>query len=64
MTTTAVTPWFCRFCGGPLAAGESVSLFDGTGPVLTFCSQTCCDQFKSKATRPDSPHSRRKRAAQ
>jgi hypothetical protein len=63
MKSTAVTPWFCRFCAGPLPASGTVSWLDDTGP-LTFCSQACCDQFKAKATRPDSPHSRRKRVAQ
>ena len=62
MTSTPVTPWFCRFCAGPLPATGRVAWFDGKSPELTFCSQSCCDDFKAKTTRPDAPSSRRKRA--
>jgi hypothetical protein len=64
MTSTTMTLRFCRFCGGPLPESGEVAWFDGRGPVLTFCSQLCCDDFKTKTTRPDSPNSRRKRAEQ
>ena len=64
MTSTTLSLPFCRFCGGPLPATATVAWFDGKGPVLKFCSQDCCDQFKAKATRPDSPSSKRKFARQ
>jgi hypothetical protein len=64
MTPATDAPWFCRFCSGPLPANGRVAWVDGEGPVLTFCCQECCDDFKAKTTRPDAPSSRRKRAAQ
>ncbi|HEX2869794.1 MAG TPA: hypothetical protein VHP33_01035 [Polyangiaceae bacterium] len=63
MTSANDAPWFCRFCSGPLPASGCVTWVDGQGPALTFCSQSCCDDFKAKTTRPDAPSSRRKRAA-
>ncbi|MES1184000.1 MAG: hypothetical protein ABUL60_09295 [Myxococcales bacterium] len=64
MTSTTGMLLFCRFCSGPLAPHGNVQLDDGNGYLLTFCDQVCCDQFKAKATRPDSPSSKRRRAAQ
>jgi hypothetical protein len=64
MTPTTGLLLFCRFCGGPLAETGNVQLDDGNGHLLTFCDQACCDQFKAKATRPDSPSSKRRRVAQ
>ncbi len=64
MTLASDTPWFCRFCSGPLPARSTVTMVDGKGSALSFCSQVCCNDFKAKATRPDAPSSRRKRAAQ
>jgi hypothetical protein len=64
MTSTAATPWFCRFCSAQLPASGRIAWSDEKGFLLTFCSQVCCDDFKAKTTRPDAPSSRRKRAAQ
>jgi hypothetical protein len=60
MTSTTGLLLFCRFCCGPLPATGRVELADDSGRSLQFCSQACCDQFKAKATRPDSPRSKRK----
>ena len=62
MSSTTGMLLFCRFCGGPLATTGHVELDDGNGHLLTFCCQDCCDQFKAKATRPDSPRSKRRHA--
>jgi hypothetical protein len=63
MTSTNGMLLFCRFCGGPPPETGTVQLDDGNGHLLTFCDQFCCDQFKAKATRPDSPRSKGKRLA-
>lgn len=61
MTSTTRMLLFCRFCGSPPPATGTVELDDGNGHLLLFCDQFCCEQFKAKATRPDSPSSKRKR---
>lgn len=63
MTSTNGMLLFCRFCGAPPPGTGAVELDEGKGYRLLFCDQLCCDQFKAKATRPDSPSSKRKRLA-
>ena len=60
MSSTTGMLLFCRFCGAAPPEKSQVQLDDGNGHLLFFCDQLCCDQFKAKATRPDSPRSKRK----